>query len=924
MVKSTRRSIDVPCLSITVPPPEQNAAEAEVSKQVPATIPHQKIVSFLAPEKDSEHSDAESSICHSPSWEGYGQRKKEKKLEEKQRRKERERAEKEAKEAKKKLAARLTKMPPPTKALHSERSVSVPPSLASTKQQRPFSERVVGRQDEEETRLKHSEQRSDLITARLHHSSLTQSPIAVDKGFIGGLKLEQERRAATQRAMKLEDKTKKVAETLANDAPAKLGPLKSPPPPPPSQVPELPRLIPNGPPLSSATTQQPLRHKRRHKVAKEAPPISIRSASLKTQPLISPTAPEIPDLSKVYQWRERSNRKIMPQSSDLDAQEQGTANIDVVTQNERGRENRQSEGYVRHQRQQSAERAISGFADETRVSKTNHYPPSASKPQSHEFRSYSMHSESKSASILQAPRKNSLPETKPQMSPDNDSDYMIASNQSYAMPTPELTLVSTSDGDIKQSSKRGDKGSSRLSMRNFKDAAKAALKVGGSHSRTPSSSSVDIRPRTSPPLSVSGPPSIPSSSVGHFHHFPKPARLLGEFNELTMRSQQSNRPSDRSSISSYEESIRSPSTATTPDSSRPQSEKGLPPVAAFSEVEKGTAANPMVADDLRTLRGSHHAVLATDSAPDSPVADRDFSRFMDDHSSIQQSRPNSPEASESEEETWRESTSPIESGIDLTSNIATLAPEQLSYTSCAASLGDAIAYAPTDEVPEASSIQEQGAKPVEDEPTQNPSLAMSDVQRAPSLTKSRSSPELVVDMSFLPKLKHQPLMPPGRHKARQGSVSMPCPFPEPAPGPSYSVSSSTTSASPLPSAAPSGAAYLEAARKLAPAAPAPRPRGASASVVKLSGVRLPAMEVQAKVEPMAKMFVECCNCKFFHDMPSKVYECMVNPDTVVEDRRLGVSGAITTMVKCPWCSHGMTTRCCAGYAAVVYLKEKLH
>jgi hypothetical protein len=76
--------------------------------------------------------------------------------------------------------------------------------------------------------------------------------------------------------------------------------------------------------------------------------------------------------------------------------------------------------------------------------------------------------------------------------------------------------------------------------------------------------------------------------------------------------------------------------------------------------------------------------------------------------------------------------------------------------------------------------------------------------------------------------------------------------------------------------------------------------------------------------PVAKMFVECCNCKFYHDMPSKVYECMANPDGLVEDKLRGISGAITTMVKCPWCQHNMSTKCCAGYAAVVYIKEKLH
>ena len=86
----------------------------------------------------------------------------------------------------------------------------------------------------------------------------------------------------------------------------------------------------------------------------------------------------------------------------------------------------------------------------------------------------------------------------------------------------------------------------------------------------------------------------------------------------------------------------------------------------------------------------------------------------------------------------------------------------------------------------------------------------------------------------------------------------------------------------------------------------------------------PTAPADARMAPIAKMLVECCHCKFYHDMPSKLYECMAKPDAVVEDRLLGISGAITTMVKCPWCTHNMSRNCCAGYVAVVYLKEKLH
>jgi len=87
---------------------------------------------------------------------------------------------------------------------------------------------------------------------------------------------------------------------------------------------------------------------------------------------------------------------------------------------------------------------------------------------------------------------------------------------------------------------------------------------------------------------------------------------------------------------------------------------------------------------------------------------------------------------------------------------------------------------------------------------------------------------------------------------------------------------------------------------------------------------IPVRPPTTAMAPIAKMFVECCSCKFYHDMPSKLYECMAKPDAVVEDKLLGISGAITTMVKCPWCQHNMSRACCSGYAAVVYLKEKLH
>ncbi|KAI1464143.1 uncharacterized protein F4812DRAFT_443562, partial [Daldinia caldariorum] len=196
--------------------------------------------------------------------------------------------------------------------------------------------------------------------------------------------------------------------------------------------------------------------------------------------------------------------------------------------------------------------------------------------------------------------------------------------------------------------------------------------------------------------------------------------------------------------------------------------------------------------------------------------------------------------------------------------------------------------------------------------------------RAQSVLDARST-------SFLPDSSHQP---PQQEKAKgammSGSLSSspPVELIERAPRKSALRTSRKNSSNSDESSAvvSSGAAYLQEARKAAPIPPASTSRplrphyahkNSSASINKVGGS-------EGRSEPLAKMLVECCSCKFFHDMPSRVYECMAKPDSLVEDKLLGVSATITTMVKCPWCGHGMSTQCCSGYAAVVYLKEKLH
>ncbi|CAK7200944.1 hypothetical protein SEUCBS139899_003644 [Sporothrix eucalyptigena] len=254
--------------------------------------------------------------------------------------------------------------------------------------------------------------------------------------------------------------------------------------------------------------------------------------------------------------------------------------------------------------------------------------------------------------------------------------------------------------------------------------------------------------------------------------------------------------------------------------------------------------------------------------------------------------------------------------------------------------------------------------------SEEPRLADRQVKRATSPAPAGSDPRKTsIDVSFLPPLRHEAFIPP-KSKARNSAPPPPRNHDHEA-QPTQNVDAPADQVMPSGRSSPS-AMYLQEARRSAPLVssplsnvirsakanmstpslarpglktsasfsgaagylPLPPPQSSSASAQQPASAptsppfRIPAHEpeqlTKSVSKPLAKMLVECCHCKFFHDMPSRVYECMAQPDAVVTDRDLGVSGAITTMVKCPWCSHNMSTQCCAGYAAVVYLKERLH
>jgi hypothetical protein len=218
-----------------------------------------------------------------------------------------------------------------------------------------------------------------------------------------------------------------------------------------------------------------------------------------------------------------------------------------------------------------------------------------------------------------------------------------------------------------------------------------------------------------------------------------------------------------------------------------------------------------------------------------------------------------------------------------------------------------------------TAAQPESPKPSTTDPTTN----SSDLRREPSLSRSISTPEMQ-DLSFLPALKHQPLARPPKgkgkglagKKVKQASVQdikSPAELVRPPPVPLKDTATKSEGSSPT---SPQSSQYLQNARLNIP-------RGPRSPMKSGFPTHLPLPQAGGP-EPIAKMFVICCSCKYFHDMPSKVYECMAKPDNVVRDASLGVSGVISTSVKCPWCGHGMSTSCCSGYASFVFLRERLH
>ncbi|KAI1355336.1 hypothetical protein F5Y01DRAFT_310774 [Xylaria sp. FL0043] len=494
------------------------------------------------------------------------------------------------------------------------------------------------------------------------------------------------------------------------------------------------------------------------------------------------------------------------------------------------------------------------------------------------------------------------------LQPHRQVDYFTSFSESYL--PPRLNLGSPNDGQYlspqlpfpEESDIEGEHDMLLDHFRTSHTKQTAAINEGDPkpaseislNSKKSSGTSSEQRPKNSPAISAHH----SDSDVPAFERLglsSKVAKILAgaEMGSTStgpsIQTDPSRTTSERSSSSTCDDSPPSPSSATTPDSSRPQSRKG-----AISQLE--LSQTTLLESLPRTQNGASRTDVGAQLSEQFEEAG-----FPGTKTEVDTNGSDWIEAAIGAAPKQPVTAQGRAGGVVLTPSLA-VAPTLVSFA-------DVLRQ----------DLDEEGELGAS---AQHPTL--------PSPPRAHSA----LDLRSSTRTTAQSLRPQRLHLKPNGmtpSVSLPSsPPPDLNEMPRKSAlkmsrNNSTTGSEPS-NVMSTGAAYLQEARRTAPMASASSSRALRPhfSQKSSSGSIKSTVSAGNRAEPLAKMLVECCNCHFFHDMPSRVYECMAKPDSVVEDKLLGVSAAITTMVRCPWCAHGMTTQCCSGYAAVVYLKEKLH
>lgn len=1053
MLKAARRSLVPTSLSIDIPSPKEDqqsnnhrlrprtherGRKAELDSGLPDlenVEPLHKSVKFLSPNSEDEDEDSDqSSICQSPSWEGYGQKKKDKKQEVERKRNEKdvkERTEREAK-ATKKRSSRLSKAPPsavqpmPTVM---ERAYSAPVldashySVASRGHQasvkgdelelaRPRAQRIsiAGPWNAEAAVIPHSTCQESGAGFRVQHERETALAATVHSQFAYAGAAEPRQRMhkaySTGPSVDMYYHTNSTGSSVRNESRSSRESL---------------------PPSSSRT------HMLRHAPAQQGPAKVARGRDTNTHPATSSAYSSTNDSAELL--RRGGSSK------------------------ERGRK----DSYVRHHRDQSTERALAGFVDEEVVSgATVRSSSSSARSSSSRTRRSSITQEVRAVALRlsgQKPGPAKQQESPLHGPPEQQPDYFSSFDQTHpaaeALPQPlpsPLELAKT-DSQQKQDTviqqartaatapPTNNRTASSGKTRSLKDVARAALHMAPS---SPSQSPV-VKPTFKPPpyyllrqrfSSSSSVPSMrsltPSStSTTQSNQPPRSSQTQPSPRTGPASSQPTNGVSEGSSASSnYDDGSPLPSIVTTPDSSRPQS------IQEGSEPQSKITHSP-VQDDARTIRlsleagdgerssgttpreekneggdgmppGGRWAQAVTPAETDDTDAKSTASDYEDAEEMPAQTIPTSatsPAPVEKKEKTqWfsnsgdsfslpyhfaKQASQP--NLVDVGARKEPLVVSSKSPLSKARPSTAASDRTIMDSKQEVEKEDQQGSEPKKRKlrkqgfDTKTEKAMDYQAERAErtdggdevsvALTSANTAMLSARFMSpiggFVPSygFASNPLFIDFGDSKKTGSAPEQVPLPvaitatqiapteaQPPEPPTASISAHWSGESePSPESPKSTSARTQTEGQQRRASPPPLARSSTAptSILKSPSQyfavqpRPQVLSVVGKhlqqpspissssqqqvitteprdLAPVAKMFVECCNCRFYHDMPSKLYECMAKPDALVEDKLRGISGAITTMVKCPWCQHNMSTECCAGYAAVVYIKEKLH
>lgn len=941
-----------PALSLAIPPAKvtfNGATTKYIIRPDGDAVPQDQ-------EESPEDSDV-SSICHSPGWEDAASKKRRKEKREARERRRKEKAKVEADAAKKdqKSKSRLSKAQPATNNRSSKMAVSMdrstsepavpivqpPPEAQEVKQEIKKDTGGRARRGSLEIGIKGFKQVKNAIPVPWKSSNVipvqttttreaTPPRASLSKatgGFIGGLKLRQAEESAVQETIR------RVKNTSDDDARGLLDSDRD--------------LTKKGPGNSSSSTS----------IAESYRPVSIYEESIRSPEqwdsiyaqaaVLARNNGVIPkeddDKTPIMERNIKKSRKSHPPTSryfplanDPDSsssvrdtsaastsrtsirssqhsgesgrresnvssgQSGGTrdasADKSEVTESNRGRTN---SSYVRHQHRQSEDQAVAVVQDQTKISETR------TNTETERINSFQ-----RSRSRLRNSTDNIQFTARP---PSGDSAKKGGETKSGPpsrgdkYKAPPLSHRSPTDGSFKHERKRSR---SRSAVRGLIDLKNATMAAFSRHppaqtsptesfvSATETQNSVPQRPQlaqraattgvvdeksskverilggtftSSPvvhdfalnnPLSQHSPNQVSNSGIPH-----RQAKIRGHHGQVTSHSRSTTGSSEDYSV--YDQS----SNITTPTASRPQSYKDYSLSTQELNSKGGTKdGEKQVQNGFAMMSGG----------------------LLDDGASGRES--------------WCRTAMPME----LTEDDASM-----KTPTAKRSAADFTASQPE--------LYKELPKPPSSKT--DPSTKSSGLNREPSLSRSISTPEMQ-DLSFLPALKHQSLARPLKgkgkgilgKKGKQASVSKdqerrsPTGLVRPSALPVSDPITKSEGSSPT---SPESSQYLQNARLNIPRG---GPRSPMKSAFPPAHLPLP----QTGGEPIAKMFVICCSCKYFHDMPSKVYECMAKPDNVVRDTSLGVSGVISTSVKCPWCGHGMSTSCCSGYASVVFLRERLH